>query len=115
MILWRAAILAVFWGIWLERNNIIFYDKGEEESVLWDKIKYWVSLWVYQVWKAFVFRTCKMLDSFCIDPALHFQFSGLTLCLVWFVLVCLSLSSFVLVAEDNSTSLLPVSFTFYYI
>lgn len=47
LILWRAAILATFWGLWLERNSRIFEDQGENENIVWDKMKYWVRLWVY--------------------------------------------------------------------
>ena len=42
--------MATFWAIWLERNNCIFED-GIEESVaaVWDKIKVWVVIWLFDV------------------------------------------------------------------
>ena len=43
----EGAILAIFWGIWL-KEIAVFEDREEDVLVLWDKIKYWVSLWVYR-------------------------------------------------------------------
>ena len=44
--LWVCVVWAVLWGIWLERNSRTFF--GEYVSVfnLWDKILFWVALWV---------------------------------------------------------------------
>ncbi|KAK9927793.1 hypothetical protein M0R45_024959 [Rubus argutus] len=44
---WGCLVLAVFWVIWLERNQRIFEDKvGAGHEELWDRIKFWSSLWV---------------------------------------------------------------------
>ena len=44
---WGCLVLAVFWVIWLERNQRIFEDKiGADQEELWDRIKFWSSLWV---------------------------------------------------------------------
>lgn len=56
-ILWKVAILAVFWGIWLERNGRLFKERMEGSSVLWDKIKLWFCTWVSRD-KAPVCFTC---------------------------------------------------------
>ena len=40
-------VLAICWSLRLEKNNRIFEDiRGEIDSI-WDKVKYWVALWVY--------------------------------------------------------------------
>ena len=44
--LWGCGVLAVFWVVWMERNNRIFEDYGGvglEE--LWVRVKFWASLW----------------------------------------------------------------------
>ena len=43
--LWRCILLAVFWTIWMERNNRIFEGKEESKELIWEKVKYLASLW----------------------------------------------------------------------
>lgn len=42
--LWNVAVFAIFWSLWLERNNRIFEDIKNNFETLWDKIKYRVYL-----------------------------------------------------------------------
>ena len=44
--LWVTVVWAVTWGIWRERNSRIFADECESVFNLWDKILYWVAIWV---------------------------------------------------------------------
>lgn len=46
--LWKVVVLAALCGIWLERNIRVFEDREEDELVLWEKIIFWFSLWVYR-------------------------------------------------------------------
>lgn len=41
--------LTVTWALWLERNNHIFEDIEGDVINVWDRIKFWVALWVPQV------------------------------------------------------------------
>ena len=45
--LWDVAVKAICWSLWLERNNRIFEDVTRELDFIWDRVKYWVALWVY--------------------------------------------------------------------
>ncbi|PON52587.1 hypothetical protein PanWU01x14_208390 [Parasponia andersonii] len=45
--LWNAAVIAIFWSIWIERNKRIFDDAKEDLNSIWEKVKYLVALWVY--------------------------------------------------------------------
>ena len=53
-ILWKLAITATFWAIWLERNHRIFEEVVESLESLWDIIKLWVGIWLHY---------CKDFDS----------------------------------------------------
>ena len=44
--LWVCAIWAVSWAIWKERNSRIFSNEYVPVSNLWDKILFWVGIWV---------------------------------------------------------------------
>ena len=44
--LWVSAVWAVLWAIWKERNSRIFSDKYNSVTNLWDKILFWVGVWV---------------------------------------------------------------------
>ena len=44
--LWVTVVWAVSWGIWRERNSRIFKEEYESVFNLWDKILYWVAIWV---------------------------------------------------------------------
>ncbi|XP_030479135.1 uncharacterized protein LOC115696374 [Cannabis sativa] len=47
-ILWKTAVLATIWAIWLERNTRIFEDVENSAIVVWDKIKFWTATWVFR-------------------------------------------------------------------
>ena len=44
--LWVTVVRAVLWGIWKERNSRTFIEEYESVFNLWDKILYWVAIWV---------------------------------------------------------------------
>ena len=44
--LWVCAVWAVLWGIWKERNLRTFNNEYNSAFGLWDKILYWVAIWV---------------------------------------------------------------------
>ena len=44
--LWVSVVWVVLWGIWKERNAKTFTDEYESVFNLWDKILYWVTIWV---------------------------------------------------------------------
>lgn len=45
---WGCLVHAVIWNIQLEHNRRIFDQyKGVEVKELWDKVKFWASLWAY--------------------------------------------------------------------
>ncbi|PON57235.1 Coatomer beta subunit [Trema orientale] len=48
-ILWKVAILAGLWGIWLESNRRIFEGEIDCLEALWDRIRFWVATWLYDV------------------------------------------------------------------
>ena len=45
-ILWKVAVNATLWAIWLERNNRIFKEAEETTEYTWDRIRLWVAIWV---------------------------------------------------------------------
>lgn len=45
VVLWRCAILAVFWVVWLERNERIFEHRIEEVGGLWERVVFLASFW----------------------------------------------------------------------
>uniref|UniRef100_A0A803Q3Q5 Reverse transcriptase zinc-binding domain-containing protein n=1 Tax=Cannabis sativa TaxID=3483 RepID=A0A803Q3Q5_CANSA len=46
--LWKTAVFATFWAIWLERNTRIFEDSENLAEVVWDKIKFWTATLVFR-------------------------------------------------------------------
>ena len=44
--LWVCVVWAVLWGIWRERNSRTFNNVYGSFYNLWDKILYWVAIWV---------------------------------------------------------------------
>ena len=44
--LWVCMVWTVLWGIWRERNSRIFNSVYESFYNLWDKILYWLAIWV---------------------------------------------------------------------
>lgn len=48
VVLWRCAVIAIFWVLWLERNEKIFKDKVEEVGCLWDKIVF-LAFWAKEL------------------------------------------------------------------
>ena len=44
--LWVCAVWAISWAIWKERNTRIFSEEYVPVSNLWDKILFWVGIWV---------------------------------------------------------------------
>ena len=47
--LWNVVVMATCWSIWLERSKRIFEDSIDNVDCLWDKIKYWVAIWLFDV------------------------------------------------------------------
>ncbi|KAK9273684.1 hypothetical protein L1049_018494 [Liquidambar formosana] len=45
VVLWRRAVLVVFWVLWLERNSRIFEDRVVEFGEIWDGEFFLASLW----------------------------------------------------------------------
>ena len=43
---WATVVWAVLWGIWRERNSRTFTNEYKPVFNLWDKILYWVAIWV---------------------------------------------------------------------
>ncbi|PON60513.1 hypothetical protein TorRG33x02_284770, partial [Trema orientale] len=48
-ILWEVAVPAGFGAIWLERNKRIFEGSKECSDLLWDRVRYWVAIWLHDV------------------------------------------------------------------
>ena len=46
-VLWKVASIAIFWAICLERNNRIFEKKEENLESIWDRIRLWVAICLY--------------------------------------------------------------------
>ena len=46
-ILWKVAVYATLWAIWLERNKQIFEEAEETSESIWDRIRLWVAIWVH--------------------------------------------------------------------
>ena len=46
-VLWKVTSTAIFWAIWLERNNRIFKEKEDFLEPIWDRIRLWVAIWLY--------------------------------------------------------------------
>ncbi|KAH0992534.1 hypothetical protein GBA52_004017 [Prunus armeniaca] len=44
--LWRCAILALLWCVWLKQNNRIFEAKEEVVEPIWETIRRFASLWL---------------------------------------------------------------------
>ncbi|KAM7508704.1 hypothetical protein LguiA_019157 [Lonicera macranthoides] len=42
---WRITVLAMAWGIWLERNKRLFEDRSSSVGDVWDYIRFLVGLW----------------------------------------------------------------------
>ena len=45
-VLWVCVVWVVLWGIWKERKSRIFNDQFASVFDLWDKILFWVVLWI---------------------------------------------------------------------
>ena len=45
-IIWVCVVWAVLWGIWNERNSRTFSDENILAFNLWDKILFWVAIWI---------------------------------------------------------------------
>ena len=45
-IIFNQFLSATLWAIWGERNNRIFQDCASSEEDLWDKICFWVAIWL---------------------------------------------------------------------
>ena len=57
--LWNAAVIALCWSIWLERNNRIFDNVEDFVESIWERVKFWVALCV--------FKTIEFKDALFID------------------------------------------------
>ena len=49
LLVWRTALLAGCWGIWLERNNHTFGGGFESSEDIWDKIRFGVAIWLFGI------------------------------------------------------------------
>ena len=49
--------MAICWSLWLERNSRIFEDKESSLEFIWERVKFWVALWVFETkeFKDFLF------------------------------------------------------------
>lgn len=45
-ILWKAAVFATVWCLWMERNARVFKQRFLSPLLLWDRIRYVATLWV---------------------------------------------------------------------
>lgn len=43
--LWNTTVLALCWALWMERNKRVFDTKWDLNST-WDRVRFWVALWV---------------------------------------------------------------------
>ena len=59
-IIFNQFLAATLWAIWGERNNRIFQDCASSTEELWDKICFWVAIWLKNV-KEFRFWSCSDL------------------------------------------------------
>ena len=48
-IIFNQFLVATLWAIWGERNNRIFQDSSSSVEELWDKICFWVAIWLKNV------------------------------------------------------------------
>ncbi|PON68412.1 hypothetical protein PanWU01x14_095640 [Parasponia andersonii] len=46
---WKIAVLAGLWALWLESNQRIFERVEEGLKALWDRVRFWVAIWSYDV------------------------------------------------------------------
>ncbi|EXC27870.1 hypothetical protein L484_009192 [Morus notabilis] len=46
-VLWKVAMMAIWWRIWLERNRRIFERREEDSIITWDRIKLNIALWIH--------------------------------------------------------------------
>ena len=45
--LWNVAVIALCWSLWLERNNRICDNIVGTFASVWERVKFWVALWVF--------------------------------------------------------------------
>ena len=43
----NVAVMAVCWSLWLERNGRRFNDVVGDEDGIWEMIKYWIAIWIF--------------------------------------------------------------------
>ena len=48
-IIWNHFLFATLWAIWGERNNRIFEGGAYSEVELWERICFWVAIWLKNV------------------------------------------------------------------
>ena len=75
--LWNVVSLAILWMLWLERHNRISEDQERNFDSLWDRVKSWVALWLFEViyFKGIIFSYLFYRDwVFCCNFWRHLVF-----------------------------------------
>ncbi|EOY00278.1 Uncharacterized protein TCM_010121 [Theobroma cacao] len=48
--IWRMAVFAITWTIWIGRNEVIFHNKVWDKELIWELIKLKVAMWANARW-----------------------------------------------------------------
>ncbi|EOY16579.1 Uncharacterized protein TCM_035385 [Theobroma cacao] len=50
--IWRMAVFAITWTIWIGRNEVVFHNKVWDKELIWELIKLRVATWADARWKS---------------------------------------------------------------